>query len=632
MKTSTLCALAFFALCCLAWPQQAQAQYCGGGVAYGTSIITYDNNSTNVYAYSATELDYCAGIYYDPYVEGYLYEGRLTEFLRDAVDSDYGSGYADIFPAEAFTSASAKPVTRYIIKTYHYVIAYYNQYSCFSSGCGYYWYDPWGYSFAGGDYGGGYSFWGYYNPGYYYRQYYYLGSTSVDLYTPYFCPGSSNDTGTRYFAPGGPTEGSFCELPPQQEYSVSIRGRKGVAVAQGTAPAGGLPHVNTMNLTATGKPEGGTYRWSTTSTRIRLINPNSAVVTVQAVSKSAAKDDVKVSLVYTAPGGVEVPAEWSLTVQQPTFMKFDAITLNRANPECSGGSSGWEKNVRWRVMDHLSPANPMDAGELPLTSTTNPYAGQGAGTFTGVLPTDRNAITNNGFWTHHYHWCSTRCGRGLADTVRAYQRYKVNGFTLPDIQVTFECRKITVQGDGTDQTPLRPRRRTVAQFAQDVWLGAFDRDTTDAERQQWTDRLTTAQAQGQSQLLSEARIFIREMFHSAEYINRARSDEDYLSDLYWTYLQRAPDEGGYNFWLGVLRDQNAQGMNGRENMLSAFDQSTEFANLINSLEAPAPPEPTCDPVQEQDCYYQGGTWDAGSCFCTLPPPYDPCWNGSYYTC
>jgi hypothetical protein len=47
----------------------------------------------------------------------------------------------------------------------------------------------------------------------------------------------------------------------------------------------------------------------------------------------------------------------------------------------------------------------------------------------------------------------------------------------------------------------------------------------------------------------------------------------------------------------IIRDQNAQGMNGRENMLSAFDQSTEFAAPLNSLEAAAPPAPTCDPVQ-----------------------------------
>jgi hypothetical protein len=47
----------------------------------------------------------------------------------------------------------------------------------------------------------------------------------------------------------------------------------------------------------------------------------------------------------------------------------------------------------------------------------------------------------------------------------------------------------------------------------------------------------------------------------------------------------------------IIRDQNSQGMNGRENMLSAFDQSTEFAALLNSLEAAAPPSSTCDPVQ-----------------------------------
>lgn len=42
-----------------------------------------------------------------------------------------------------------------------------------------------------------------------------------------------------------------------------------------------------------------------------------------------------------------------------------------------------------------------------------------------------------------------------------------------------------------------------------------------------------------------------------------------------------------------------------------------FNNAINP-----PPPSTCDPLQEQDCYDNGGSWDASTCRCTLPP--DPC--------
>jgi hypothetical protein len=636
----------FVALCVFAWPQQAQAQYyCGGGTAYGISIITYDNTTHGVYAYSGTELDYCAGVYYDPYVEGYLYEGRLTEFLGDAVDSDYGYGYANVYPAEAFTSAHAKPSTRYIIKTYHYVVGYYYQYACYSAGCGNYWYDPWGYSFAGGDYGGGYNFWGYYNPGYYTRQYYYLGSTMTDLTTPYFCTGGNNGQSLGlFFSETG--EVSSCPFPPSVA-SLNISGRPAVALSQGTAKPGGLPYVNTIKLTATATPSGGTYSWSSSSSKVELIaGANSPVVTVKAKTRSDATNDVTITVTYTPPGRSAITGTWPLTVQQPSYMQFESVVpgSNMVDEACAdpksreyiAGSTGWEKKVRWRVMSHLNTQ--MMADELPLTSTTNAYPGQNAGKFKGVLPSDKAVITNDGFWTHRYHWCSTRCGRGVFDAVRAFQRYVINGFTMPDIQnITFECNKIVVPGDGTSPSkPPAPRRRTAAQFAQDSWLAVLAVDTTDSERQYWTDRLNAAQAQGQAQLLDEARAFMRSLFLSQDYLNLNRSDEDYVDDLYWGYLHRGPDENGYNSWLSVLRSDNAQGINGREHLLQGFEYSQEFMNLIYSMEAPDPPAPSCDPVQEQNCYNQGGSWDPDSCFCTIiyEPPPDPCggYGGYGYYC
>ncbi len=640
MKTSTLCALVFVALCFFVCPEQAQAQYyCGGGTAYGISIITYDDTSHGVYAYSGTELDYCAGIYYDPYVEGYLYKVRLTEFLADAVDSDYGYGYANVWPAEAFTSVNASPSTKYIIKTYHYVVGYYYQYSCFASGCGNYWYDPWGYNFAGGDYGGGYNFWGYYNPGYYTRQYYYLGSTMTDITTPYYCTGGSTATALGlFFSPGGGV--STCPLPPQAA-GLEVRGPKSIALANGTGPADGLPHVNTVKITATGTPGGGSYVWSTSSPKVELIaGANSSVVTVKSKEKSASVNDVTINVTYTTPSGTPIDGKWQLTVQQPSYMKFDSVEpgSNRANAECTDpnarnyrpGRTGWEKTVKWKVMSHLDTQ--MSAGSLPLTSTTNPYPNQGAGEFKGVKASDKASITGDGFWSHHYHWCSSRCGSGLADRVRVFQRYIVNGFTLPDIDVTFECNKISVQGDGTSPTAPPPPRNNVGSFTQESWLGALALDTTDSDRQYWTDRLSAAKAQSQQQLLNEARVFQRSLFLSAEYAARNRGDEGFVSDLYWGYLHRGPDEQGYNFWLSILRSDNAQGIDGREHLLQGFEFSQEFANLVYSLEANTPPPPSCDPVEEQECYYQGGSWDSNSCFCTIiyEPPPDYCGAYGYY--
>jgi len=182
-------------------------------------------------------------------------------------------------------------------------------------------------------------------------------------------------------------------------------------------------------------------------------------------------------------------------------------------------------------------------------------------------------------------------------------------------------------------------RTTAASLVPENWWGAVNHAPTDDDWAYWTGRISGAQAQGQSQTVAEVKAFNRSLFYSDEYVARSRSDEDFVADLYVTYLQREHDQGGFNFWLGVLRNDNASGVNGREHLLRAFEESGEFAEVVASLDAmAAPEEPTlCDTAQEQSCYNQGGTWDSTNCSCTVipepEPEPDPCYapgtsNGS----
>lgn len=151
-KLLCILTLAFFGL--LLTPQQAQAQYyCSYGVAYGTSY-TWQSGSS-VYFYSSTELDYCAGLYYDPATWGRYSEGSWASENVRMLGEGYTEGYADWVPAEiAFNYGYPYHNQYYNTDTRHYVLEYYQQYYCFYS-CGYYWYDPWGWGFAeGGGYGG----------------------------------------------------------------------------------------------------------------------------------------------------------------------------------------------------------------------------------------------------------------------------------------------------------------------------------------------------------------------------------------------------------------------------------------------------------------------------------------------
>lgn|GEM_PF-4466676 len=188
MKKYILSALIIVVLHLVFGAQAAHAQY-----AYGSSGIGYNSVTRQVFGYSRTSVDYYAGAYYDPYVEGFLYSA-LSNY---PVDAGADRGYENWIPAEVDTSTLSTPLTRYDVISDHYVISWYSvsvtvcQAYGFSSNCGY---DPFGYSFFGGGWFGG--FWNFFGPGgggYVPERTYYLGSTGIAGITPASdpCGGSS---------------------------------------------------------------------------------------------------------------------------------------------------------------------------------------------------------------------------------------------------------------------------------------------------------------------------------------------------------------------------------------------------------------------------------------------------------
>ena len=67
-------------------------------------------------------------------------------------------------------------------------------------------------------------------------------------------------------------------------------------------------------------------------------------------------------------------------------------------------------------------------------------------------------------------------------------------------------------------------------------------------------------------------------FNSAEYLARNTTDTQYITNLYFTFFQRAPDPGGMTFWLGQL----AAGMP-RNTAMNGFLYSAEFTAFMQSL-------------------------------------------------
>jgi IPT/TIG domain len=167
-KRITLCALILLALCAFFAVDKAKAQ-----TVWGISGFDYDQTSRQLYGYHATELDYYAWLYYDAYVEGFIYN-------RFGSELDYDDDLDTTGLAEAFTQTGYAPGETYYVISDHYVGAYYYQEA--PGGGGIQYWNPFGFGFSGpsGGYGGLFGF----SPGpevFTYYQLYYLGWTGWEI-------------------------------------------------------------------------------------------------------------------------------------------------------------------------------------------------------------------------------------------------------------------------------------------------------------------------------------------------------------------------------------------------------------------------------------------------------------------
>ncbi len=83
----------------------------------------------------------------------------------------------------------------------------------------------------------------------------------------------------------------------------------------------------------------------------------------------------------------------------------------------------------------------------------------------------------------------------------------------------------------------------------------------------WGDQIKTGQATPEQ---------VAKMFYSSDEHKQLRmTDDSFIYSLYWTFMDREPDEGGMNNWMNHLRN----GMS-RMTMVGHFAQSPEFQEIV----------------------------------------------------
>jgi YD repeat-containing protein len=130
------------------------------------------------------------------------------------------------------------------------------------------------------------------------------------------------------------------------------------------------------------------------------------------------------------------------------------------------------------------------------------------------------------------------------------------------------------------QSRLLPCWKGVEQFVTDFYQAVLRRAPTAYELQDWTERLAQAQGEGQQTVAAQAlgRTLFGPTGMGAEYYALNPSDtQRFVSDLYWGFLQRAPDAGGSSWWVGEVNSH------GRAHGIASFADSVEFKEKVVRL-------------------------------------------------
>jgi len=127
------------------------------------------------------------------------------------------------------------------------------------------------------------------------------------------------------------------------------------------------------------------------------------------------------------------------------------------------------------------------------------------------------------------------------------------------------CAKYNVKSGAPTAKAEIPSEKAKA-FVERLYTKCLGRDAEEKGLEFWSLKLTNLEASGAE--------LARDFFGSKEYVNKKRNDEEYVKDLYLTFMDRDAEEEGLNYWVGQIHD----GME-RIDVLRGFVVSEEFTKL-----------------------------------------------------
>lgn len=144
----------------------------------------------------------------------------------------------------------------------------------------------------------------------------------------------------------------------------------------------------------------------------------------------------------------------------------------------------------------------------------------------------------------------------------------VDGF-VRSLELENICRSIYIERGSHKLTNIRDTNTKVTFFVNRLYRNCLNRKWDEGGLTNWVTILSDGSVSGSSVVYA--------FFTSDEFLNQHFSNEEFVTRLYRTTLDREPDAPGLANWVRLLEQGRS-----REKVISGFTNSPEFINLCNS--------------------------------------------------
>ncbi len=257
--------------------------------------------------------------------------------------------------------------------------------------------------------------------------------------TPHYAQSVSMYWGLKEYYPSCPVSQMEPSAPTNVKPTVTISGPTNIPMLKA-----GTQGTDSITVTATGNPTGGTYSWTALSggSNITILNATSQSATLQSVAVGTYTVQVTYTL-NNQPGTAVTVGK----VQQPGSLGVisnDTYSFNCANVGYAYTTQ--DRQIEYEVLDTSSPAAPIPVAGMDLSETLNGISNTCGGQY--PTPTQGAHSGSNGYFPapDTLQMCSSVClpanasgGPTGSCTMQVGQTWNVNGFPVKNDSLVYTC-------------------------------------------------------------------------------------------------------------------------------------------------------------------------------------------------